>query len=254
MILHSRVPFACEPDSTFDDEAMMALKTAMALGAAAALLLAGCASRYTPTPLAANFPTTKQAKLQAAYHWGVIADSIEKRVVAELKKSPTRPVFINEPKDPSAFQRALSTQLTTSLVNDGYAVTRSPAGSLRIDMDVQAVTFTANRPQYRYHGERAVLGTGVWLLSEIEAPGLLDVAVAAGAWDSYDWFNAQFAPGATPKTEIIVTVSVSDQFRYVARSTSAYYVADSDRILYGIVDPEPEEPKLTRLFKVRGDM
>ncbi|GJI92176.1 hypothetical protein RugamoR1_53390 [Rugamonas sp. R1(2021)] len=232
----------------------MALKTAMALGAAAALLLAGCASRYTPTPLAANFPTTKQAKLQAAYHWGVISDSIEKRVVAELKKSPPRPVFINEPRDPSAFQRALSTQLTTSLVNDGYVVTRSPAGSLKIDMDVQAVTFTANRPQYRYHGERAVLGTGVWLLSEIEAPVVLNLAVAAGAWDSYDWFNAQFAPGATPKTEIIVTVSVSDQFRYVARNTSAYYVADSDRILYGIVDPEPEEPKLTRLFKVRGDM
>ncbi|MFS2139847.1 hypothetical protein [Duganella sp. Dugasp56] len=226
----------------------------MALGAAAALLLAGCASRYTPTPLAANFPTTKQAKLQAAYHWGVISDSIEKRVVAELKKSPPRPVFINEPRDPSAFQRALSTQLTTSLVNDGYVVTRSPAGSLKIDMDVQAVTFTANRPQYRYHGERAVLGTGVWLLSEIEAPVVLNLAVAAGAWDSYDWFNAQFAPGATPKTEIIVTVSVSDQFRYVARNTSAYYVADSDRVLYGIVDPEPEEPKLTRLFKVRGDM
>jgi hypothetical protein len=232
----------------------MALKTAMALGAAAALLLAGCASRYTPTPLAANFPTTKQAKLQAAYHWGVISDSIEKRVVAELKKSPPRPVFINEPRDPSAFQRALSTQLTTSLVNDGYVVTRSPAGSLKIDMDVQAVTFTANRPQYRYHGERALLGTGVWLLSEIEAPAVAALAVAGGAWDSYDWFNAQFAPGATPKTEIIVTVSVSDQFRYVARNTSAYYVADSDRILYGIVDPEPEEPKLTRLFKVRGDM
>ena len=232
----------------------MALKTATALGAAAALLLAGCASRYTPTPVAANFPTTKQAKLQAAYHWGVISDSIEKRVVAELKKSPPRPVFINEPKDPSSFQRALSTQLTTSLVNDGYVVTRTPAGSLRIDMDVQAVTFTANRPQYRYHGERAVLGAGVWLLSEIEAPVVAGLAAAGGAWDSYDWFNAQFAPGATPKTEIIVTVSVSDQFRYVARNTSAYYVADSDRILYGIVDPEPDEPKLTRLFKVRGDM
>ena len=234
----------------------MALKTAMTLAAGilAGPLLAGCASHYTPTPLASNFPTTKQAKLQAAHHWGVISDNIEKSIVAELKKSPTRPVFLNEPREPSAFQRALSTQLTTSLVNDGYVVSRSPAGSLKIDMDVQAVTFTANRPQYRYHGERAALASGVWVLSEIEAPLMLGVAAAAGAWDSYDWFNAQFAPGATPKTEIIVTVSVSDQFRYVARTTSAYYVADSDRILYGIVDPEPEEPKLTRLFKVRGDM
>lgn len=231
----------------------MALKTAMAL-AAGVMLLAGCASRYTPTPLAANFPTTKQAKLQAAYHWGVISDNIEKRIVAELKKSPPRPVYLNEPKEPSAFQRALATQLTTSLVNDGYVVSRSPAGSLKVDMDVQAVTFSANRPQYAYHGERAILGTGVWLLSEIEAPALANVAVGAGAWDAYDWFNSQFAPGATPKTEIIVTVSVSDQYRYLARTTSAYYVADSDRILYGIIDPVPDEPKLTRTFQVRGDI
>ncbi len=52
----------------------MALKTAMAL--AAGLLLAGCASRYTPAPLAANFPITKQAKLLAANHWGFISTSI----------------------------------------------------------------------------------------------------------------------------------------------------------------------------------
>ena len=57
----------------------MALKTAMAL--AAGLILSGCAARYTPTPLAANFPITKQAKLQAAYHWGVVSSSVEKRLV-----------------------------------------------------------------------------------------------------------------------------------------------------------------------------
>jgi hypothetical protein len=230
----------------------MALKTAMAI--AAGILLAGCASRYTPTPLAANFPTTKQAKLQAAYHWGVISDSIEKQVSAELKKSPPRPVYLNEPKEPTPFQRALATQLTTSLVNDGHVVSRSPAGALKVELDVQAVSFTANRPQYRYHGERSILGAGVWLLSEIEAPVLANLTAGIGALDAHDWFNAQFAPGDTPKTEIIVTVSVSDQYRYLARSTSAYYVADSDRVLYGIVDPKPEEPKLTRTFQVRGDM
>jgi hypothetical protein len=230
----------------------MALKTALAL--AAGILLAGCASRYTPTPLVANFPTTKQAKLQAAYHWGVISDNIEKRVVAELKKSPPRPVYLNESKEPSPFQRALAQQLTTSLVNDGYVVSRSPAGSLKVDMDVQAVTFTADRPQYRYHGDKSILAGGVWVLSEIEAGPIFNIAAGAGALDSYQWFNAQFAPGDTPRTEIIVTVSVSDQYRYVARSTSAYYVADTDRMLYGIVDPKPVEPQLTRTFQVRGDL
>jgi hypothetical protein len=233
----------------------MVLKSAAVTGSvlAAALILTGCAARYTPTPLAVNFPIKGQPKLQSASHWGVISDNIEKHLVAELKKSPPRPVFINEPVQPTPFQRALSTQLTTSLVNDGYVVARTPAGALKVDMDVQAVTFTANRPQYRYHGERAALASGVWVLSEIEMAPLAYVAAGAAAYDSYNWFNDVFAPGATPKTEIIVTVSVSDQYRFVARNTSAYYVADTDRVLYGIIDPVPEEPKLTRMFKVRGD-
>ena len=78
-------------------------------------------------------------------------------------------------------------------------------------------------------------------------------AIGTG-WDPFDTTNAQFSSGETPKTEIIVTLSVTDQYRYLARSTSAYYVADSDRELYGILDPEPETTKLTRTFKVRGDM
>jgi hypothetical protein len=174
--------------------------------------------------------------------------------MTELRKSPPRPVYIAEAKDPSPFQRALAVQLTTSLVNEGYVVSRAPAGSLRVDMDVQAVTFTADRPQYRYHGDKTLLAGGVWLLSEIDAGALFNIGAAAGGLDSYQWFNSQFAPGDTPKTEIIVTVSVSDQYRYLARNTSAYYVADTDRVLYGIVDPKPEEPKLTRTFQVRGDM
>jgi len=229
----------------------MALKTAMAL--AAGLVLSGCAARYTPTPLAANFPTTKQAKLQAAYHWGVVSDSIEKRLVAQLKKSPPRPVFINQPADSNAFQRALVTQLTTSLVNDGYVVTRTPAGSLKIDLDIQAVTFAPDRPQYRPIGERMSLPGGVSMAELSPAPLSTEEAINAG-WDPYDLNNAQFAPGETPKTEIIVTLSVSDQYRYLARTTSAYYVADSDRELYGVVDPDAELTKLTRTFKVRGDM
>jgi len=235
----------------------MVLKSFATTGAglAVALMMAGCAAQYSPTPLASNFPIIKQPKLQAASHWGIITDNIEKQLLIQVAKAPPRPLYISEPLQPSPFQHAMAAQLMTSLVNDGYVVSKNPAGSLRIDIDVQAVTFTADRPQYRYHGQAATLGAGVWALTEVEFP--VAVVGAAGGYDAYNWFNAQFAPGATPKTEIIVTASVSDQYRYVARNTSAYYVADTDRILYGINDPVPalpEAPKLTRLFKVRGDM
>lgn len=231
---------------------MMVLKSTAA-ATLAGLLLAGCASQYTPVPLASTFPTTTQPKVQAAYHWGVIADNIEKRLVAELKKNPPRPLYLNEPQQPTPFQRALAAQLITSLVNDGYTVSHTAPGALKIDLDVQAVTFAPNRPQYRYHGDPTALAAGVWVLSEIEMAPLAYASAGAGAFDYYNWFNAKYAPGPTPKTEIIVTVSVSDQYRFFARNTAAYYVADTDRALYGIVDKEPEAPKLTRMFQVRGD-
>ncbi|WP_245774065.1 hypothetical protein [Rugamonas rubra] len=230
---------------------MMVLKTGAAI--VAGLILAGCAARFSPVPQATNFPASQQVKLQAASHWGTIAGHIEKNMLAELKKNPPRPLFINEAPNPSPFQRALNTQLITSLVNDGYTVSKSAAGSLKIDLDVQAVTFSADRPQYRYHGEHGALAAGVFVLSEIEPPLLLAAAAGVGAQDAYSWFNDQFAPGATPRTELIITVSVSDQYRYFARNTSAYYVTDSDRVLYGIIDKEPELPQLSKTYQLRGE-
>ncbi|MET0323371.1 MAG: hypothetical protein ABW069_21840, partial [Duganella sp.] len=113
--------------------------------------------------------------------------------------------------------------------------------------EVQALVFAANRPQYRqYFGQRMPLASGVWMARELTAPPVEN--------EPLDPVDSEFAPGATPRTEIIVTISVSDQYRYLARSTSAYYVSDADTALYGIVEPEPHNTKLTRVFKVRGDL
>lgn len=217
--------------------------TASALAAA----LAGCAVPYSPTPLATNFPTARQEKLQAAAHWNTIADHVEQRVVTDMKKHPQRPFYLAEKKDATAFERAVQSQIITSLVKDGYVVARSPAGAWKLDLDIQTVTFSPNRPQYRYSGAHTAIANGVWVLSDIDPT--VGLVALAGAGDAYHWFHSQFAAGETPKTEIIVTLSVSDQYRYYARSTSAYYVADTDRKLYGI--KEEDEP-VTKEFKVKG--
>jgi hypothetical protein len=224
----------------------MLSKAVFALTAAA--ILAGCATPHSPVPIASNFPYTRQEKLQAAAHWGVIAQSMSQQLVSEMKKGPQRPFYIAETPQATPFQRALTTQLISALVNQGQIVSRAPAGSLCIDLDVQAYTFSPNRPQSRYAGVPAAIGAGVWMLADFDPA----FAVAAGAagFDGYNWHSSQYASGDTPQTELIITASVSDQFRYYARSTSAYYVADSDRSLYGIKD---EASQMTKLFKVRGD-
>jgi hypothetical protein len=227
----------------------MLTKAVFAMTAAA--VLAGCATPHSPVPIASNFPSTKQEKLQAAAHWGVIANSMSQQLITELKKGPQRPFYIAEPSQASPFQRALTIQLISALVNQGQVVSRAPAGALRVDLDVQAYTFAPNRPQSRYAGVPAAIGTGVWMLADID-PGFAVAAGAAG-FDGYNWYSSQYAAGDTPQTELLITASVSDQFRYYARSTAAYYVADSDRALYGIKDEAPKEPQVTKLFNVRGD-
>ncbi|WP_202419793.1 hypothetical protein [Pseudoduganella guangdongensis] len=226
----------------------MLSKTASAILAAA--VLAGCtAPPYTPTPLATNFPTSEQSKLQAAAHWGAIAQHLEKRLVEEMKKGPQRPFFIHENPQATPFQRALTTQIISSLVNDGYVVSRTPGGALRIDLDVQALTFSAERAQYRPSFTSNLISNGVWVASQ---------------QDPTAKSRSAFAPGATPRTELIITLSVSDQYRYYARSTNAFYVADMDRGLYGIKEDLPPAtaaaaaaavaaPKLTTNFVVKGD-
>lgn len=176
-------------------------------------LLAGCA---TPLPGATSLPTSEQHTLQAAAHWNAIAGHIEQRLTAGIKQGPQRPLYIAEPAAPAApFQRALASQLASALVKDGYVVSRSPAGALKIDIDVQALAFAPGREQYRYRGEPDAIAAGVW--------------------------------------ELLVTVSVSDQYRYYARDSTAYYVADGDRALYAIPPEDQMKARSMKTYKIQGE-
>lgn len=231
----------------------MSLKTP--IGAIAALLLAGCVAPYSPAPLATNYPVTKQNKPQAAAHWMVISAHIEKELSATLKPGPKVTLYV-EPPQATAFNQALRNQLITSLVNDGFMVTTSatnPAGALSVSVETQVVEFNANRPHYKFGGEASALAAGLWVLTDIDGHTPLGLATAAVAGaDAFAWFRSEFAAGDTPKMEIIVTTSVRDEHRYLARSTSVYYVTDSDRSLYQITPHPKETPQISKNFTVRG--
>lgn len=208
----------------------MGIRAAAAL--AAGLLLAGCAIPYSPVPVATNFASTQQAKLQAAAHWGVIARHMAKELRPTLQTAPSRSLYV-EPLQASTFSHGVTTQLITVLVNDGFVVVKKPApGALLIELDTQVVAFAADRPQYRYVGLPTALASGAWVLTSIQhSPEWLVTGGVYGV-DAYRWFTAQFAPGDTPRTEMIVTLSVADEQRYYARTTSVYYTDDDDVSLY----------------------
>jgi uncharacterized lipoprotein YajG len=203
--------------------------------------VAGCATPYSEAPLATNFPTNRQPKLQAAAHWNVIAGDVAKQISAGLKDK--RPLFVDQSSVRTAFDRAFTNDLISALVAGGHTVLKSPTGALNVDVDTQTVRFSPNRPQYNYAGVATALTTGVWALHQAHATaGAVLVAGVASA-DAYSWFRAEFATGETPQTEIIVTTSVSDASQYLARSTSIYYVADTDSRMYVYEPPFQAQTK-----------
>lgn len=206
---------------------------------------AGCATPYSEAPLATNFPTLKQPKLQTAAHWNVIAGDVSQQISTRLKEK--RPLFVNQALLKTDFDKAFTNDLISALVAEGFTVRKIPAGALSVDVDTQVVRFSPNRPQYNHVGAATALMTGVWALRNISLDTVGEVlgagvAVTAGA-DAYTWFHSEFATGETPQMEIIVTTSVSDSSQYLARSTNIYYIADADSRMYQHVPPFQAQTK-----------
>ena len=257
----------------------------IALSALAVLLLSACAGRaviYTDTPqmlptnnevpVATNFQTSMQRKLQAGEHWNLIARDSAKAINESMlrggscipKSTECRPVFVRTPEYLTEFSRAFYNQLKTALVENGVAVARrNQPGALEMEIDVHPIKFTSNRPQYRYAGVASELGQGVWALRDVADMDPTDSSLSPSPplANSEMWFRSQFASGQTPKTEIVVTLSLADARTYLARSTNVYYVADSDAQLYdqeicSIVRPCPQDKKgnvQVQVMKVIGD-
>lgn len=117
---------------------------------------------------------------------------------------------------------------------------------MTVDIDTQLVKFTADRPQYGYVGAPTALAAGAWALSGVSATAAGTVTAGLVAVDALNWFRSEFATGATPQSEIFVTVTASDKNRYLARTSNVYYVADSDQSLYAAL----REPKA---INIHGD-
>jgi hypothetical protein len=151
--------------------------------AALAASLGGCAVRDTfsrdihsggqgnypdrnEVPIAANFGTSTQLKLQAAEHWRRVAyDSADglitslqtggacipkQRCVAlYLRRSCETTGCAPRPCD-TTFNRVFFNEFLTALVSLGYQVSTVPTGNAAVvDVDIQAVAFSTNRPKYR---------------------------------------------------------------------------------------------------------
>lgn len=193
-------------------------------------------------PIASNFSTSTQLKLQAAEHWRRVANDSASTLVKAVQKGGT--LYLRRSCETTGcapracdttFNRVFHNEFLTALVGLGYKVSNEPAANAAVvDIDVQSVAFSRNRPQYRYAGEAVEIGPGTWALRDHVS--LIDKGGAAAMrTEGHDanWYRAEFAAGATPRNELVITVSaMAGDKTYLARNTRVYYTADSDAALY----------------------
>jgi len=213
--------------------------------------LSGCASRYADVPTPTRFEAAQQKKLQAAHHWQVIAGHVADQLAADPgmgDKLAGRALHVPQPVGEQAFVEGFRELLITALVERGMPVATRPDGALNVDVRYAAYRFSPERVvnQYRY-GQLTSLAVGLWGLGAIGASDVSRsvgvnagaVLVGLGAWlDGFTWLEneasgrAKEASGSVPQSEIVLTTSIADAGRIIARKSHVYFVADSDADLY----------------------
>lgn len=217
--------------------------------AVAGLGFSGCAARYADVPAPTRFENSDQKKLQAASHWQTIADHVASQIGKDVSsRLQGRAVFVPQPSDEQKFVTGFRDLLITALVQRGIPVSTQPTNALTVDVRYSIYKFAQNRAKNtRYYGEATALAAGVWavggvLTANISSASGVDagaklLATAAG-FDGFGWLKdeyfgqGKYASGEVPRSEIILTTSISDAGRIISRSSNIYYSADEDKELY----------------------
>lgn len=219
--------------------------------ASCAFAVTGCVTPYSETPVATNFQTTSQHKLQAAAHWAVISNDLTNKIKANMESVVTKDqaVYVSSTTT-SPFSHAVVGEIIASLVTDGFNVVKTAKDAVNIEVETQVLEFSANRLQARKAGIPTALASGVWALAEVHATAAGAATAIIATVDGLSYFNSENASGGTPKTEIIINVSASDDNRFLAVTRGTYYVSDSDKGLYLAARTSSLQ---TKEFSVRGN-
>ena len=211
---------------------------------------------YGEAPVAVNFQTSYQFKLQALQHWRSAADfaaeDLHKRLqsagICSTGSTCDQELFVKKPclgpncdasSCSTAFTRTFHDLLESALSKRGFQLSaRASDSNLTIGIDSQAIQFSSDRPQLRAAGELVKLGEGVWALRDVASP--LNIAarpnnIIAGRLVEPNsvivpnWFKSNYASGDTPSHELLVSVSVINSKNTVlSKVSTVYYVADTD--------------------------
>lgn len=193
----------------------------------------GCKSQV-PYPTTYDFST--QHKMQAAYHWRILANDVAQQIDEQLAVNISS-VYVERNNDFIPFENLFYDMLVEELTLLGIAVydeqmIESPTIKYKARVLEHSDRYIRHPP-----GLFTALTGGVWVARELALYGSIEGLAfstlgAAAAVDVLDGYST----GSLSKKEVIVNVSVLDRGAYVFSSNNIYYINEND---YWHYDPDP---------------
>ena len=194
------------------------------------LFFISCSAPYREAPVAINFKTQEQLKLQALSHWKIVADDLAK----QLKINKNQKIFIKI-SDDTKFDKLFGTFFRSFLVKKGYKIflDKNNADYI-VNYDTNIVEFKDRYiPKSRDSvGSLVFLGSGVAVLrnASAEAGAVLGIA----ALEALNIYNSKKAYKGASIYEVNVNINVIEIKTNVIidEINGIYYIVDNQKCLY----------------------
>ena len=191
-----------------------------------------------------SFPAASQYKIKSAAHWQLIAEDVAGQMKQSLKTQNhlQATIYIEEPTNPTAFERSLLPMLRAGLLSQGLKVSARSQDAAVLKVQVSKVShFEGYRP-----GTLTLLGGGLLVLREIVNQNSTVLINAGGAFAAITADAAMTRNSSKPDLELILSISVQKEGQYLAASNQVYYLFSEDLNMYQNLPPTG------RIFPVIG--
>lgn len=202
-------------------------------------ITAGCSSYGPPVsqpvasqvPVPTAYPLSTQPKMQAIQHWDILADDVSRKVIDFFEYNVFErhyPVYV-APGGTTPFEKAFHSLLITKLVERGIQVSKNSTSSMILSFDLQMVrhsirTISTQRGVYR----SLAPGMYVRYLSKTNPSPEEILSSESQVEESHINAEAGYFTHHLPNVEIMVTTSLARTDNYAMRTSSIYYINDSD--------------------------
>lgn len=200
--------------------------------------------------VAVSFPAASQYKLKSAAHWQLIAEDVAGQMKQSLMtQDPLQAaIYLEEPAQPTAFEKSWLPMLRAGLLSQGLKVSARPQDAAVLKVQVSKVSHVAS---YRA-GTLTLLGGGLLVLRDIVEHNSTILTNAGGALAAIAADVAMTRHRPPPELELILSVSVQKEGRYLATSNQIYYLLSEDLNMYQNLPPPSPPPPTSRDFSVKG--